>query len=163
MQRLKRGKMKSINYIRGDATKPIGEGNKIIAHVCNNIGGWGSGFVVALSNQWEKPENSYRKWFASKSDFELGMVQVVKVEDQIYVANMIAQHSTIAKGKGIPIRYKAVEQCLEKVANYALENNCSVHMPRIGCGLARGKWENIEPIIGRTLLIKDIDVFVYDL
>jgi hypothetical protein len=35
-------------------------------------------------------------------------------------------------------------------------------MPRIGCGLAGGKWELIEPIIVRTLSEHDIAVTVYD-
>jgi hypothetical protein len=39
----------------------------------------------------------------------------------------------------------------------------SVHMPRIGCGLAGGKWEEIEPIIERTLVAKGMTVVVYDL
>ena len=34
-------------------------------------------------------------------------------------------------------------------------------MPRIGCGLAGGKWAVVEPIIQRAL--EDIPVFVYDL
>jgi hypothetical protein len=36
-------------------------------------------------------------------------------------------------------------------------------MPRIGCGLAGGKWEQIEPIIERTLADAGIHVNVYDL
>jgi hypothetical protein len=35
-------------------------------------------------------------------------------------------------------------------------------MPRIGCGLAGGKWEEIEPIIERTLIEADVKVTVYD-
>ncbi|MDR6488204.1 O-acetyl-ADP-ribose deacetylase (regulator of RNase III) [Chryseobacterium vietnamense] len=38
----------------------------------------------------------------------------------------------------------------------------NIHMPRIGCGLAGGKWEEIEPIIERALLKKDVEVYVYD-
>ena len=60
------------------------------------------------------------------------------------------------------IRYDAVEKCLNKVAEFAKENQASIHMPRIGCGLAGGKWEEIESIILRTLLNKDIKVIVYD-
>ena len=42
--------------------------------------------------------------------------------------------------------------------------NYSVHMPRIGCGLAGGDWETIENIIQRMFIdIADVDVFVYDL
>jgi hypothetical protein len=35
-------------------------------------------------------------------------------------------------------------------------------MPRIGCGLAGGKWELIEPIIVRTLVARGVPVTVYD-
>ena len=30
-----------ITYITGDATRPQEVGPKIIAHICNNLGGWG--------------------------------------------------------------------------------------------------------------------------
>ncbi len=44
--------MIQINYVKGDATAPIGIGNKIIVHICNDIGRWGKGFVMALSKKW---------------------------------------------------------------------------------------------------------------
>lgn len=50
-----------IQYITGDATDPTGGGNKIIAHVCNDIGAWGAGFVLAISRRWPQPEAEYRK------------------------------------------------------------------------------------------------------
>lgn len=76
---------------------------------------------------------------------------------------MIGQHKTISSSKEIPpIRYKAIEKALETLAKEALELNASIHMPRIGCGLAGGKWEQIEPIIVRTLLANDVEVYVYD-
>jgi O-acetyl-ADP-ribose deacetylase (regulator of RNase III) len=31
--------MEMIKYTKGDATRPVGAGNKIIVHVCNDIGG----------------------------------------------------------------------------------------------------------------------------
>ena len=39
----------------------------------------------------------------------------------------------------------------------------SVHMPRIGCGLAGGTWERIEPLIVKVLCERGIPVTVYDL
>jgi hypothetical protein len=35
-------------------------------------------------------------------------------------------------------------------------------MPRIGCGLAGGKWEEIEPLIKEELSAKGIKTVVYD-
>jgi hypothetical protein len=40
--------MSEITYVRGDATAPSVKGVKLIAHVCNDIGGWRKGFVLAL-------------------------------------------------------------------------------------------------------------------
>ena len=60
------------------------------------------------------------------------------------------------------LRYSAEEKCLAKISLKAVALEASVHMPRIGCGLAGGKWEEIEPIITRQLSEKDITVYVYD-
>lgn len=155
--------MKMMMYLKGDATNPQGEENKIIAHICNDIGGWGKGFVLAISNRWRKPEAEYRKWFQNGENFKLGEIQIVQVEENIWVCNMIGQHKTIINSKGIPpIRYEAVEQCLNKLSDEALKLNASIHIPRIGCGLAGGKWGEVESIIERTLLQNNIDVYVYD-
>lgn len=155
--------MKTITYLKGDATNPQIEGNKIITHICNDIGGWGKGFVLAISNRWKKPENQYRKWFQNEENFTLGEIQIVQVEEDIFVCNMIGQHKIITNSKGIPpIRYEAVEKCLEKLADEALKLKASIHMPRIGCGLAGGKWQEIEPLIEKTLLKNNLAVYVCD-
>ena len=52
-----------IKYIKGDATRPIGDGSKLILHICNDVGAWGSGFVVALSKRWKEPEQKYRELY----------------------------------------------------------------------------------------------------
>ena len=155
--------MKDIQYTKVDATSPQSEGNKIIVHICNDIGGWGKGFVMAISKRWKKPENQYREWFKSKDGFELGKVQFVQVEEDLWVANLIGQHKINKDENGnAPIRYDAIEDGLKEVASFAKENNASIHMPRIGCGLAGGKWERIEPIILKTLSENNIEVTVYD-
>ncbi|WP_034867788.1 macro domain-containing protein [Clostridium lundense] len=154
---------KEINYIKGDATNPQAEGKKIIVHVCNDIGGWGKGFVLALSKRWLKPEQEYRNWYKSGNDFKLGEVQFVEVDSDIIVANMIGQRGIKGTKSVPPIRYEAIDKCLKKVGDKANEIHASVHMPRIGCGLAGGEWRLIEPLINQNLIHRNIDVFVYDL
>ncbi|PQA94738.1 Appr-1-p processing protein [Chryseobacterium shigense] len=155
--------MKEIQYLKGDATQPQTKGNKIITHICNDIGGWGRGFVMAISKRWKEPEANYREWYESRENFSLGEIQIIMVEEEIWVCNMIGQHKTITSSKGIsPIRYEAVERCLEKLVPEALQLNAEIHMPRIGCGLAGGKWEEIEPIIEKILVRNNIPVWVYD-
>ena len=145
--------MNEITYLKGDATSPQAKGNKIICHVCNDIGRWGKGFVMAISKRWAEPEAAYKKWYGERAnnDFELGAVQIVQVDSYVWVANMVGQRGIKTGSKGPPIRYEAVEKCLSKVSQKATELNASVHMPRIGCGLAGGKWSEIEPIIKKTL------------
>ena len=153
-----------ILYIKGDATAPIGLGVKVITHICNDIGGWGKGFVLALSKKWKMPEEAYRQWYKSQEEFTLGAEQFVNVENELYVANTIGQHGIYKDSKGLPpIRYDAVRQCLKEVALFAIDHKASVHMPRIGCGLAGGKWELMEQIIKEELITKEIAVTVYDL
>ena len=155
--------MNEINYLKGDATAPIGEGNKIIVHICNDIGGWGKGFVLAISKKWKQPEREYRNWHKSQDDFELGKVQFVQVEDDVWVANLIEQHKIKRDEKGnAPIRYAAIKQGIVEVARLAKKLNATIHMPRIGCGLAGGKWEQIRPIIDHELITFGIETTVYD-
>lgn len=170
---------KKINYLVGDATRPVGEGVKLIIHCCNDIGAWGAGFVVALSKRWELPEKSYREWcakFPTRSDEHvietgdavLGEVQFVQVESDIVIGNMIGQRNVYPmpnpRGGFIhPIRYNAIEKCLNKVAEYAKTNNCSVHFPKFGAGLAGGDWSKIEELINKTLIANGIDCYCYSL
>jgi|SRR5688572_4307678 len=153
-----------IEYVKGDATSPSCEGNKIIVHVCNDIGGWGRGFVLAISAKWKDPEENYRSWYLSGINFGLGEAQFVKVESDIWVANLIGQRDIKPGKDGIPpIRYAAVAMALDKVADKTLELTASVHMPRIGCGLAGGTWDKMEEIVLEKLTNKGIEVTVYDL
>lgn len=154
--------MTEIRYLNGDATCPVGEGKKIIAHCCNDIGAWGAGFVVAISRKWKEPECQYRQWYRSQKGFKLGRVQFVKVEDNIIVANMIGQHKIHSQGKVPPIRYGAIRKCLTIVAKASLANNASVHAPKFGAGLAGGSWGEIERIIQEELCEKSISVTVYN-
>jgi len=112
-----------------------GAGSKIIAHICNSVGAWGKGFVLALSKISPAPERAYRKWYAerNRNDFALGAMLFVSVSEDVSVANMIGQHDIRTIGGIPPIRYAAVETALETVGKKALAENASVHLPRIGC------------------------------
>lgn len=153
-----------IAYVRGDATAPQGEEPKIIAHICNDIGGWGKGFVMALSKRWPQPEQAYRDWHRERgtNDFGLGAVQLVPVEEDLWVANMVGQRDVRTIDGVPPIRYEAVDRCLAALAQAAAQRDASVHMPRIGCGLAGGSWDQIEPLIEKQLIQQGISVTVYD-
>ena len=153
--------MAGITYLKGDATCPQARGAKIICHVCNDAGGWGKGFVLALSARWAEPEAAYRAWYATGTGFALGAVQFVQVERYIWVANLIGQRGTKTGSSGPPVRYDAIATGLQQVGLKALEFGASVHMPRIGCGLAGGQWAKVEPLIQQHLCEAGVAVTVY--
>jgi O-acetyl-ADP-ribose deacetylase (regulator of RNase III) len=174
-----------ITYLKGDATSPQAPGPKLIVHICNDSGGWGAGFVLAISARWSRPEEMYRRWYhwrdperdaglksreqghivMTSGRFKLGETQLVQVGPGLAVVNMIAQAGTRTGSKGPPIRYDALAACLARVRGYTGQPPAgitftSVHAPRIGCGLAGGKWEQVEPLIQKAL--GDVPVYVYD-
>ena len=147
-----------INYVTGDATNPQGEGTKVIAHICNNRKGWGKGFVLAISKRWAEPERIYR---TTPGNLLLGVVQMVNVESGLYVANMIAQDGYASYNRPLAVSYEALRECLVGVATQARILGATVHMPRMGCGLAGSSWDKIEPIVAAAF--QTVHVFVYDL
>lgn len=160
----------------GDATAPQAEGMKFIPHVCNSIGGWGSGFVVSLSNRWKKPEEKYRQWYhqrlytkPSGEDvrFQLGEIQPVKVESDLVVVNIIGQRGTKSlpadqNPERPPIRYGALVDGMRKTAVLAKKYKASIHCPKFGSKLAGGNWEAIELMIFEMWIDEGIPVTVYD-
>lgn len=153
-----------IQYLKGDATEPIqvdGFSKQLIIHCCNDVGGWGRGFVLALSAKWKAPEREYRDW--EGKSFRLGEIQIVPVESDISVCNMIGQHDMYPIGGVAPVRYKAIQECLQKVAIYCKRTNSSIHAPRFGSVLAGGKWSKIAQLIDQELISQGIPVVIYDL
>jgi O-acetyl-ADP-ribose deacetylase (regulator of RNase III) len=162
-----------VLHIKGDATTPIDAGTRVIVHVVNDAGQWGKGFVVDLSERWKEPEEYYldqhkrARW--KKAEFELGLVQWICIEPGdygIFVVNMIAQHGLRSSQNPVPLRYDELEKCLDQVAAGARglmegmdERTVSVHMPKIGSGLAGGEWARIERIVDEVFW--DLPVYIY--
>jgi O-acetyl-ADP-ribose deacetylase (regulator of RNase III) len=149
---------RNLHYVTGDATAVSPEGNNIIAHICNDSGGWGRGFVLAVSARWPEPEREYRK--ATATGLPLGSIQVIQVNAAIWVANMVAQHGH-ASASHPAVRYDALETCLSALAGKAMALDAEVHMPRIGIGLGGGSWDMIEPMLYE--LASSVSVYVHDL
>jgi len=166
--------MTEIQYIKGDATTPIGEGHKFIVHCCNDQGGWGSGFVLALSAKNKEPERSYREWalqLATHSEetntFKLGNYKLAHFGDKVHVVNMIGQKGVRTVNGVPPVRYEAIEDALRQLTTaiklFMIDNKeISVHAPKFGSDLAGGDWNVIEDIIERTLCASDIPVTIYE-
>lgn len=150
-----------IEYVKGDATNPIGDGKKIILHCCNDIGAWGSGFVLALSKKWPTPERAFR----SLKKPELGHLQLVKVSDKTMVGNIIGQSGIASVNNPRPVRYDALKEGFIKTLSFidssSDKDSFSIHMPMLGAGLAGGDWSIIEGVINEVFENTPYRVVVY--
>lgn len=171
--------MSKITYKHGDLFAGVQEalaaGKRVlIPHVCNDVGGWGSGFVVPLGRNYPFAKDAYLQWHKDKFaadwrtpllspnvSFELGETQIV-VMGKVAVANMIGQHQLI-RPDYVPVRYTAIANCLETVKSYCQSMSAEVHAPRFGAGLAGGNWVVIEALINEILVNNGIPVTVYEL
>ncbi len=153
-----------LRFAKGDATIPQGSNLRYILQIVNNEGKYGAGFSGALARRWPKVETEYRKWWRERyGKLNLGDIQSIQILSDLVVINMVAQNGVVNKENPIPIDYKALQQCLSKAGDEISEYNAAVHMPRIGCGLAGGTWDKVEPLIEQELLKRSINVTVYDL
>jgi O-acetyl-ADP-ribose deacetylase (regulator of RNase III) len=168
-----------LQYIKGDATAPVGNIPKIIPHCCNDVGRFGAGFAAAVAKRWPTVKDLYLGWYRSNptilsndsngacevSDrMSLGETQIIKVEPDIWVVNIIGQHGTgMGSGGRPPVRYDALKKGFAATCRWAHIHEAGIHMPRVGAGLAGGHWGNIENIIKLELVNRGIEVTVYDL
>lgn len=96
--------------------------------------------------------------------FRLGAAQIVPVNQLVEVANMIGQSGIKAGAAKIPpVRYAAIVEALEQVAGRAQADGKSIHMPRIGDGLAGGDWSRIETILVSLVERHGVSIYVYTL
>ena len=158
----------------------------IIAHVCNDQGVMGSGFVVPLAQHFPWAKEAYVNWFKDNPlqlGVELlgevgspgrGQTQMVTVRsnehrqamfygakdysDRIVVANMVAQDL----GSNRPLYYNDLVKCMEQVAK-SDEVACGAEIicPMFGSALAGGDWRFIEELITDCWLMRGIQVTVY--
>lgn len=158
--------MSTLRTIAGDVTVPVGTGPRIVAHVCNDVGAYDAGVAAAIRDRWPVAKQRYRDWYGGRipgaTDLALGMVQIVRVAEDLWVANMIAQSGLPGRGNPSPLRYAALAECLTKLGAVAIERGATVHMPRIGTGYARGAWDRILPLIKDRLIGSGVAVVLYD-
>jgi len=153
-------KIMAIHYLIGSALEPI-KTPAIIPHICNDKKRWGSGFVIAVSKVNPEPETNYRTWSEScNGDLPLGETQIIQINDDIWVANMIAQHDTKVIDGVPPLRINALTSCLTFVNDFAVGRGATIHAPRIGAVRSGGKWKDIEKVLMPTLTV---DTYIYTL
>jgi len=158
-----------IKYVEGDLFEHIEGKNVVIPHVCNDQGGWGSGFVVPLGQKFPFAQDSYLSWangeytgdpvmYANHDRFELGNTQFVDFGD-VVVANMVAQHEFKSKDNPQPLKYGSLVHCMDQVRAFIVDEE--IHAPQFGSGLAGGDWDVIEGLIEEIWDDFSVTVYIY--
>jgi O-acetyl-ADP-ribose deacetylase (regulator of RNase III) len=156
----------TIRYVLGDATQPHGHDLKVITHVVNDVNRWGAGFALALSQRWPKLKSAYHAWFLEDPLPSLGDVKIVSITTDIIVANILGQHGIRRAGNDTPIRYDALAKgfsTLSQIVQNLHPASGTIHAPRLGCGLAGGRWAEVEPLLQKHFVDVGIPVTIYDL
>lgn len=153
-----------FRIVRGDALAPHGDGPYMIAHIVNNKAqNWGGrGFAQAVRDKWPQVHEEFRALAADRANLALGKVHYHKVEDHLWVADMVAQAGYGPTTRGPRVKYGVLRSCLSDLAAKAQEIGASIHMPRIGAGNAGGSWPVIEELIQTTVCERGLSVTVYD-
>ena len=154
----------SLVSLRGNALDPRGAGFRIITQVVNDkTPNWGAGFARSVRNKYPSVQKDFREWcLTNPGNLSLGKTHMSMVSNDLYVANMIAQHGYGESAKP-RIRYAALKDCLGELKKIAIDKGATVHMPRIGTGYAGGNWSFISELIDEVLVRNGIPVIVYTL
>lgn len=152
-----------IQYLRGDALEPRGDGDRVVAHIVNDkTPNWGGGFALAVRKRYPGVQEDFQAWVsADRSQLHLGSVRFAKANAALTIASMVAQHG-YGPSPTPRLRYQALATCLETLATFAIKGSRPVHMPRIGCGNAGGTWDVVSTLIDEIVCSKGIPVTVYD-
>ena len=153
-----------ITFLGGDATQPRGSAPRIIAFVVNDkTPNWGAGFALAVRKTWPRVQTEFQEWAANNRGLlTLGNVYHVRADEHTTTFPMICQHG-YGPSPSPRLRYAALQQCLEQLADFALSAKATIHMPRIGSGFAGGSWQLIQELIDQILCARGLAVTIYDL
>ena len=95
-------------------------------------------------------------------DARLGSVIFSQADDDITIASLIAQEG-FGPSLFPRIRYAALGSCFESVVLRATKHSATIHMPKIGTGVAGGDWSTIEEMLDDVMVRADLSVTIYEI
>ena len=135
----------------------------IICHQVNCRGVMGAGVAKAISDKWPKVKQeyvSYANKFRNNPDILLGLVQLVEVDKNKFVANIFGQLDYGRYKNKRYTDYAALKSAFEYI-KLAHPNKTIAFPYGFGCGLANGNWDIVKIIIDTYL--DGLDVTIYKL
>ncbi len=121
----------------------------VILHGCNCFHTMGAGIAKYLVSKFPLILET-DKAFAPRGDRnKLGKVCPVLVAPNLYICNCYTQYF-YGRKFGIPVSYPAIESCLKWAAT-AVRPDYDVRSSKIGCSLAGGDWNIVQPLFEKYL------------
>lgn len=131
---------------------------KILIHQVNIDGIMGGGLAKQIASQYPEVEKQYKdmcKRYGNNYEELKGKVDIT-YQNGKYIASIFSQK------KNFDTDYEAMRIALNKVKEFAKDQNLNVAMPyKIGCGIANGNWIIVLNII--TKVFVDYKVSLYKL
>lgn len=149
-----------MKFIHGDLFEHATEG--LIIHQVNSFFVMGAGFAAQLKKTYPLVEEAYLSLKETHSPEDVfGMVQVVKVNENLEVANMFSQYRFGRKGQFTS--YEQFARCLQKIDN-RFHKDVKISIPHgIGSALGGADWFVILSIIKGILGHRGDNVTIYSL
>ncbi|WP_407497029.1 ImmA/IrrE family metallo-endopeptidase [Pseudooceanicola sp. MF1-13] len=150
-------------YVYGNILEPKNGGSKIICQLVNDKAiKWGGGVARKFGRKYPDAEAQFsREIMSVPQDQRLGETIFAQADVEIQIASIVAQEG-FGPSLFPRIRYSALEKGLARVADRALEQNASIHMPRIGTGAAGGDWDTVQEMIDDVMIRAGLTVTIYD-
>lgn len=140
-----------MEYKVGNLVDAFSNGEiKVLMHQCNCFCNFGAGIAKEIKKKF--PYAYYTDCETKKGDkSKLGTSSVCLVEeDEGFICNIYGQyHWKPEKGKRICTEYNHLESGLRNTLDYltGYDENMTIGIPLIGCGLAGGDWKVVSKII----------------
>ena len=135
--------------------------SQCIAHGCNILGKMGAGIAKEFRNRFPDMYEVYKN-LCNNSELKVGEIYSY-LESKPIILNFMTQSGFYNA------TLKNIESCLDKICKGRLEiskchylNITSLSMPKIGCGLGKLNWNDVNKLITDKLEKSPFDVFIYD-
>lgn len=151
-------RLKMIKEVKGDLLQAT---ENIIGHQVNCQGVMGLGLAAKIRSKYPIVFERYKQlvnMHNSNKEILLGTTQIIKVDENKYVANLFGQFNYGRDQRHTS--YEHLFQALETLKQKVKKNNLTVALPYgLGCGLAGGDWNIVWNLINKAF--EDYEVTIY--
>lgn len=152
-----------IQYRQGDMVKHILSADALdaYAHQCNCFTTMGAGIAKALAAQFPEVKAADDATVTG-NEAKLGTFTKAVVTPTSTVYNVYGQYSTsrLVRTTNYPALFSGLRAVMEDMVN---NGKSTLGIPFIGCGLAKGNWDEVEPLIKALADHYNITVTVFSL